>query len=70
MIINESKTKVASLIGLGAAASTLIALQLNRNLIDWKSVSFFSSIGCILTANHLDSAEGYSFVSKLTGGWL
>ena len=52
MIANENPIKVVSTIGLCAISGTILAL--GSNIRDWRWISTWASIGCILGASYLN----------------
>lgn len=52
MITSENPVKVVGIIGLSAASGAILAL--GCKVKDWRWVSAFSSIGCVLGASYLN----------------
>ena len=52
MIANENPIKIIGIIGLCAVSGTTLAL--GSNIKDWRWISTFASIGCVLGASYLN----------------
>ena len=52
MISNENPLKVVGIIGLGATSATVLAL--NCRITDWRWISTFASLGCVLGASYVN----------------
>tara|TARA_A100001015_G_C14798158_1_gene635836 strand:+ start:519 stop:707 length:189 start_codon:yes stop_codon:yes gene_type:complete len=57
MITTENPCKVIGIVGLGAVSGTIFAL--GCNIKDWKWISTFASIGCILGVSYMDIGKPF-----------